>query len=111
MADQKPVSPETFLTFCLTQPMTHEGQVMVSTIWVAWFKQWLADQHAYGIEVTFDPEDPAEVTAKFRIQGMPNHDASITVPVEGTPYEVHVVSKVRTGCGMREPAPPHPEEP
>lgn len=95
------VSPEMFLTFVLTQPMKPEGQLLVSELWSTWFKQWLEQQHCYGIEISVDPDDPAEIRARFRVQGMPNSDSLITIPVRETPYEISIVSKVRTGCGLK----------
>lgn len=101
MAD-KIVPPDMFLDFILTQPMTTAGQQTVSSLWVTWFRQWLDQQLCYGIEISVDPADPAEIRARFRVQGMPNSESIITVPVEDTPYEIHVVSSVRTGCGLKD---------
>lgn len=98
------VPPEMFLLFCLTQPMTRQGQEMVREMWTTWFRQWLAAMGVYNIEVTSDPDDATKVRATFNIQGMPEQNTLFTVPVPDSPYEVHVVSKISTGCSLRAPA-------
>lgn len=98
------VSPAMFLGMVLTQPMQPSTQLLVAQLWVSWLQAWLKENACYDIEVTTDENDPGLVVAKFRVQGMPNSDSTIDVPVpEDLPYQIHVMSKTRTGCGQREP--------
>jgi hypothetical protein len=93
-----------FLGMILTQPMTPDNQLLVAKLWVAWLQLWLKENHCYDIEVSADENDPSLVIAKFRVQGMPNTDSMIDVPVpDDLPYQLTVISKTRTGCGDKEP--------
>lgn len=96
------VSPQTFLLMCLTQPMTPQSQLMVSTVWVIWFQHWLAMMNCYGIEVKRSQEDPTLITAKFRIQGMPEMKSVIDLPVDDSPYKVTIQSGIHTKCSLKE---------
>jgi hypothetical protein len=92
------VSPSMFLTMILTQPMTPDSQQLVAKLWVAWMTLWLKEVGCYDVDVSTDPSDPALVVAKFRVQGMPNSDSMIEVPVpDDLPYSIHVMAKTRTG--------------
>lgn len=100
----KYVSPAMFLGMILTQPMQPATQLLVAQLWVAWLQAWLKENHCYDVEVTTDENDPGLVVAKFRVQGMPNSDSMIDVPVpDDLPYQIHIMAKTRTGCGEREP--------